>query len=62
MILNKMELQKLKSLIKNQEILYNKLIKYADFAVDPQIKQIFNKAASDSLKSKQKLAIFLKNK
>lgn len=62
MTLNKIELQKLKFLINNHEIFYNKLINYADFAIDPQIKQMFNKAAEDSLNSKQKLTIFLKNK
>lgn len=62
MTLNKIELQNLKILISNQEILYNKLINYEDFAVDPQIKQMFNKAAKDSLNSKEKLAIFLKDK
>lgn len=60
MTLNKLELQKLKFLINNEEILYNKLVNYEEFAVDPQIKQIFNKAAKDSLISKEKFSIFLK--
>lgn len=61
MNLNKIELQNLKKIINNQEILYNKLINYADYAVDPQIKQIFNQAAKNSLLTKQKLTTFLEN-
>ena len=57
--LNQMELQHLRHFIENQETAYSKLIHYADNAVDPQIKQIFNKAAQDSLNSKQKLISFL---
>lgn len=57
--LNQMELQNLRHFIESQETTYNKLIHYADNAVDPQIKQIFNKAAQDSLNSKQKLISFL---
>lgn len=60
MKLNKIELQNLKKIIINQEISYNKLINYADYAVDPQIKQIFNQAAKDSLMIKEKLITFIK--
>lgn len=59
--LNQVELQNLKHLIGNQDIYYRKLANYADYAVDPQIKQIFNKAAQDSLNTKQKLVWFINN-
>ena len=49
MKVNKVELQNLRKLITNLDISYNKLINFADYAVDPQIKQIFNQAAKDSL-------------
>ena len=42
MNLSKLELENLKNLIINEETCYNKLIYYAENAVDPQIKQIFN--------------------
>ena len=57
--LNQMELQNLRHFIGEQENAYAKLTHYADNAVDPQIKQILNKAAQDSLNSKQKLISFL---
>ena len=57
--INKIELQNIKHLIERQDINYQKLLNYSDYAVDPQIKQIFNKAAQDSLTSKQKLISFL---
>lgn len=56
--LNQVELQNLRHLIGGQETAYNKLTHYADSAVDPQIKQILNKAAQDSLCTKQKLISF----
>lgn len=59
--LNQVELQNLKHLISSQDISYQKLTNYADYAVDPQIKQIFNKAAQDALNTKQKLVWFLNN-
>lgn len=61
MTLNQIELQNLRKLISNQDISYNKLTNYADYAVDPQIKQIFNQAAKESLITKEKLSIFLKD-
>lgn len=61
MTLNKIELQNLRKLINNQNIFYNKLINYADYAVDPQIKQIFNETAKESLIIKEKLSIFIKS-
>ena len=56
--LNQMELQNLRHFIGAQENAYAKLTHYADTAVDPQIKQILNKAAQDSLNTKQKLMSF----
>lgn len=57
--LNKLELENLRELIIREDTSYNKLINYAEYAVDPQIKQIFNKAAQDKLTNKQKLITFL---
>ena len=57
--LNKVEMENLRNLIIKEETSYNKLINYAEYAVDPQIKQIFNKAAQDKLKNREKLIDFL---
>lgn len=57
--LNELELQNLKHLINLQDINYKKLMNYSDYAVDPQIKQVFNKAAQDTLTTKQNLVSFL---
>lgn len=57
--LNKLELQNLKHFIEYQNINYEKLKNYSDYAVDPQIKQVFNKAAQESLNTSQKLMSFL---
>lgn len=57
--LNQIELQNLRHFICEQDNSYNKLMHYVDTAVDPQIKQILNKAAQDTLNSKQKLITFL---
>lgn len=59
--LNKAELENLRRLIITEDTSYNKLVNYAEYAVDPQIKQIFNKAAQDKLNNKQKLISFLNN-
>lgn len=56
--LNQIELQNLRHFINTKETSYNKLTNYADMAVDPQIKQVLNKAAQDTLNSKQKLLSF----
>ena len=53
-----LELQDLKRLINIQNINYQKLMNYSDYAVDPQIKQTFNKAAQDALNNKEKLLDF----
>ena len=59
--LNQAELQHLRHLIGAHETSYQKLNTYSSQAVDPQIKQIFIKAAQDSLNTKQKLMTFLNN-
>ena len=59
--LNQAELQHLRHLIGAQDTSYQKLQNYAEYAVDTQIKQVFNKAAQDSLNTKQKLISFLEN-
>ncbi len=57
--LNEAELQNLRHLIGSHETTYQKLNTYSSQAVDPQIKQIFSKAAQDALNTKQKLMGFL---
>ena len=57
--LSEAELQHLRHLIGSHETNYQKLNSYSSQAVDPQIKQIFSKAAQDSLNTKQKLMGFL---
>lgn len=58
-ILSQIELQNLRRLIGIEDVEYQKLNVYASQSVDPQIKQIFTKAAQDSLNVKQKLLTFL---
>ena len=53
--LTQAELQHLRHLIGAHETAYQKLNTYSSQAVDPQIKQMFTKAAQDSLNTKQKL-------
>ena len=57
--LSEVELQHLRHLIGAHETSYQKLNAYSSQAVDPQIKQIFSKAAQDSLNTKQKLMGYL---
>lgn len=57
--LNQVELQSLKHFIEYQNMNCEKLQNYSDYAVDPQIKQIFLKASQDSLAISQKLISFL---
>ena len=57
--LTESELQHLRHLIGSHETIYQKLNSYSSQAVDPQIKQMFSKAAQDALNSKQKLLGFL---
>ena len=59
--LNQAELQHLRHLIRAQDTSDQKLQNYSEYAVDPQIKQIFNKASQDCLNTKQKLISFLEN-
>lgn len=53
------ELQNIEYFTKLQEINLQKLNNYAEYSVDPQIKQLFNKAAQDSADTKQKIQSFL---
>ncbi len=57
--LNELELQNLKQFIEYQNINFEKLKNYSDYAVDPQIKQVFSKASQESLNISQKLISFL---
>ncbi len=57
--LSESELQTLRHLIGAHETSYQKLNTYSSQAVDPQIKQMFSKAAQDALNTKQKLMGFL---
>lgn len=57
--LSEVELQNLRHFIGAHDTSYNKLNAYSSQAVDPQIKQMFSKAAQDSLNTKQKLMGFL---
>lgn len=57
--LNEIELQNLKHIIEYQNTNYQKLKNYSDYAVDPQIKQVFSKAAMEALNVSQKLVTFL---
>ena len=57
--LSEVELQHLRHLIGSHETSYQKLTTYSSQAVDPQIKQVFSKAAQDALNTKQKLMGFL---
>ena len=59
--LSQVELQNLKQLVEAHEVEYKKLDAYSNQAVDPQIKQMFTKAAQDALNAKQKLISFLNN-
>ena len=57
--LSEAELQHLRHLIGTHDTSYEKLNAYSSQAVDPQIKQLFSKAAQDSLNTKQILMGFL---
>lgn len=59
--LNQLELQHLRHLIGAHGNMYQKLNTYSSQAVDPQIKQMFTKAAQDCMNTKQKLMTFLNN-
>ena len=57
--LSEAELQHLRHLIGTHDTSYEKLNAYSSQAFDPQIKQLFSKAAQDSLNTKQILMGFL---
>ena len=57
--LTQVELQNLRHLIGAHDTGYQKLNTYANQCVDPQIKQMFTKAAQDTLNTKNKLLTFL---
>ena len=57
--LNQVELQNLRHLIGAHDTAHQKLNTYANQCVDPQIKQMFTKAAGEALNTKQKLTTFL---
>ena len=59
--LNEIELQNLRHFISGASTCNTKLTDYANNAVDPQVKQLFTKAAQDSLNTKQTLLTFLEN-
>ena len=59
--LTQSELQQLRHLIGSHETAYKKLNNYTNQVQDAQIKQMFSKAAQDSLNTKQKLMNFLNN-
>ena len=59
--LTQAELQHLRHLIGAHETAYQKLNAYSLQVQDTQIKQMFTKAAQDSLNTKQKLMSFLNN-
>lgn len=59
--LNQVELQNLRHLIGSHDTATQKLNDYSNQAVDPQIKQMFTKAATDAQNTKQKLMSFLEN-
>lgn len=53
------ELEYINYFIKLQEINLQKLNNYSEYSVDPQIKQLFNKAMQDSMDTKQKISSFI---
>ncbi len=59
--LSQIELQYLRHFIGSTCTCNAKLTDYANNAVDPQVKQLFTKAAQDSLNTKQTLMTFLQN-
>lgn len=57
--LTQKELEYINKFIKLQEINIQKLNNYAEYSVDPQIKQLFNKASQESTDTKEKINSFL---
>ncbi len=52
---NETEIQILKKICKNQDVFCQKLRNYENFAVDPQIKQLFNEEAKDEEEARNKI-------
>ena len=59
--LSQIELQNLRHFIISSNIENTKLTSYSSTSVDPQVKQLFTKAAQDSLNTKETLMTFLNN-
>lgn len=57
--LNQLELENLRHLIGSHETAHKKLSTYAQQATDPQVKQMFQKSATEAMNTKQKLITFL---
>jgi len=57
--LTQIELQNLRHLIGSHETAYQKLSTYAQNAVDPQVKDFFERSAQSAQNTKQKLISFL---
>lgn len=49
----------IKELIELKELYYKKFMNYSELAVDPQIKQFFEKAAITALNDKEKLINYI---
>ena len=57
--ITQVELQNLRHLIGAHDTAHQKLTTYSNQCVDPQIKQMFTKAAQDAMNTKQRLTSFL---
>lgn len=57
--LTQMELQNLRELISSHQLGAQKLQDYANQAMDPQVKQMFQQAAQSAKNTEQKLMLFL---
>ncbi len=57
--LTQLELQNLRHLIGSHETAYQKFSTYAQDAVDPQVKDYFERSAQSAQNTKQKLITFL---
>lgn len=53
------DFQIIKELIELKELYYKKFLNYSELAVDPQIKQFFEKAAITALNDKEKLVNYM---
>ena len=57
--ITQLELQNIKRLIETSNVLFQKLNSFSSNCVDPQIKQMFTKAAQEELNKKQRLISLL---